>query len=74
MVRNLRWKPKQIWPVRIRLQLAEKQLDLALFNLAVDRKLIPFGKTGYVARFVRTPGDDQIVVPAIRHQRRDDYH
>src|SRR3978361_174248 len=32
-------KPKEIWSIRIRLQLANKERDLALFNLALDSKL-----------------------------------
>jgi hypothetical protein len=32
-------KLKEIWAIRIRLQLAEKIRDLALFNLAIDSKL-----------------------------------
>jgi integrase len=32
-------KPKEIWSIRIRLQLANKTRDLALFNLALDSKL-----------------------------------
>jgi hypothetical protein len=32
-------KPKEIWPLRIRLPLADKARDLALFNLAIDSKL-----------------------------------
>lgn len=32
-------KLKDIWAIRIRLQLAEKARDLALFNLAIDSKL-----------------------------------
>jgi integrase len=32
-------KPKEIWSLRIRLQLAAKARDLALFNLAIDSKL-----------------------------------
>jgi hypothetical protein len=31
-------KPKEIWSLRIRLQLAGKLRDLALFNLALDSK------------------------------------
>jgi hypothetical protein len=30
---------KEIWAIRIRLQLAKKVRDLALFNLAIDSKL-----------------------------------
>jgi integrase len=32
-------KLKEIWAIRIRLQLADKSRDLALFNLAIDSKL-----------------------------------
>ena len=32
-------KPKEVWAIRIRLQIKEKQRDLALFNLAIDSKL-----------------------------------
>lgn len=32
-------KLKEIWAIRIRLQLSEKIRDLALFNLAIDSKL-----------------------------------
>lgn len=32
-------KPKEVWAIRVRLQLEERRRDLALFNLAVDSKL-----------------------------------
>ena len=32
-------KPKEIWSIRIRLQLANRLPDLALFNLAIDSKV-----------------------------------
>ena len=32
-------KPPEVWAIRVRLQLANKRRDLALFNLAVDSKL-----------------------------------
>ncbi|MEO0697876.1 MAG: tyrosine-type recombinase/integrase [Pseudomonadota bacterium] len=32
-------KPQEVWAIRVRLQLAEKWRDLALFNLAIDSKL-----------------------------------
>ena len=32
-------KLREIWAIRIRLQLAERTRDLALFNLAIDSKL-----------------------------------
>jgi integrase len=32
-------KPKDVWTIRVRLQLKERWRDLALFNLAIDSKL-----------------------------------
>ena len=32
-------KPRHVWAIRTRLQLANKVRDLALFNLAIDSKL-----------------------------------
>jgi integrase len=32
-------KPREVWAIRIRLQLHDKPRDLALFNLAIDSKL-----------------------------------
>ncbi len=32
-------KPREVWAIRVRLQLAERKRDLALFNLALDSKL-----------------------------------
>lgn len=32
-------KPKHVWAIRVRLELAETHRDLALFNLAIDSKL-----------------------------------
>ena len=32
-------KQKEVWAIRVRLQLAERHRDLALFNLAIDSKL-----------------------------------
>jgi integrase len=32
-------KPKDVWTIRVRLQLEERKRDLALFNLAIDSKL-----------------------------------
>lgn len=31
--------PKDVWAIRVRLEIAERTRDLALFNLAIDRKL-----------------------------------
>jgi len=32
-------KPKHVWAIRVRLELAENHRDLALFNMAIDSKL-----------------------------------
>ena len=32
-------KPKEVWSIRVRLQIHEKKRDLTLFNLAIDSKL-----------------------------------
>ena len=32
-------KPKHVWAIRVRLELAENHRDLALFDLAIDSKL-----------------------------------
>lgn len=32
-------KPKHVWAIRVRLELAENTRDLALFNTAIDSKL-----------------------------------
>ena len=32
-------RPKEVWAIRIRLQMKRRQRDLAMFNLAIDSKL-----------------------------------
>ena len=32
-------KPKHVWAIRVRLELAENHRDIALFNMAIDSKL-----------------------------------
>ena len=32
-------KPKDVWTIRVRLQMEERRRDLAMFNLAIDSKL-----------------------------------
>jgi hypothetical protein len=36
-------KPKDVWAIRVRLQLEHRPRDLALFNLAIDSKLAAYG-------------------------------
>lgn len=31
--------PKHVWSIRVRLEVADNQRDLALFNMAIDSKL-----------------------------------
>lgn len=38
-------KPKEVWAIRVRLQLEQHRRDLALFNLAIDSKLRGCGST-----------------------------
>ncbi len=33
------FKPKEIWAIRVRLQMAERPRELALFNLGIDSNL-----------------------------------
>ena len=32
-------KPREVWAIRVRLQISDRVRDLALFNLAIDSKL-----------------------------------
>jgi len=32
-------RPKHVWAIRVRLELAENHRDVALFNMAIDSKL-----------------------------------
>ena len=55
-------KPKDVWAIRVRLQLEQRKRDLALFNLAIDSKLRGCDLAGYismmcalVARYVTGP-------------------
>ena len=31
-------RPKEVWAIRVRLQLEQRRRDLALFNLAIDQQ------------------------------------
>jgi len=47
-------KPQDVWPTRVRLEIAEKRRDLAHFNLAIDSKLrgcdlVPLRASSYSA-------------------------
>ncbi|NDR58664.1 integrase [Pseudoruegeria sp. M32A2M] len=33
------FRPKHVWAIRVRLEVAENHRDLALFNLAIDSKM-----------------------------------
>jgi hypothetical protein len=32
-------RPREVWAIRVRLQIEQRRRDLALFNLAIDSKL-----------------------------------
>jgi Acyl-CoA dehydrogenase, C-terminal domain len=50
-------KPKEVWAIRVRLQLEERRRDLALFNLALDSKLrdLMYTDAGGAAIYTRNP-------------------
>ena len=56
-------KPKDIWAIRIQLQNAQRDRDLAMFNLAIDSKLrgcdlvsTLYFQVGYPCRPIYRPG------------------
>ena len=61
-------KLKDIWAIRIHLQLAEQTRDLALFNLAIDSKLRGCDLVNLQVRDILH--DNQIVARAIIMQRK----
>lgn len=50
-------KPQEVWAIRVRLEIAEKRRDLALFNLAVDSKLRGCDLVSLRVADVRTGGE-----------------
>ncbi len=50
-------KPREVWAIRVRLQLADRKRDLALFNLGLDSKLRGCDLMGLRVSDVRT-GDE----------------
>ena len=50
-------KPREVWAIRVRLQLADRKRDLALFNLALDSKLRGCDLISLQVSDVRTGGD-----------------
>ena len=47
-------KPQEVWSIRVRLQMAGKMRDLALFNLAIDSKLRGCDLTKLMLRQIST--------------------
>ena len=68
-------KLKEVWAIRIRLQLAERMRDLAMFNLAVDSKLRACDLTGRPRQVEggRHPEEDR-PTRAVRDHRADPRH
>jgi hypothetical protein len=52
-------KPREVWAIRVRLQIANKKRDLALFNLSFDSKLRGCDLLSLQVSDVRTGGDIQ---------------
>jgi len=52
-------KSREIWAIRVRLQLADRTRDLALFNLAIDSKLRGCDLVSLRVRDVSTSGEVQ---------------
>ncbi|MEO0816259.1 MAG: tyrosine-type recombinase/integrase [Pseudomonadota bacterium] len=50
-------KPQEVWAIRVRLEIAEKRRDLALFNLAIDSKLRGCDLVSLRVADIRTGGD-----------------
>ncbi len=50
-------KPREVWAIRVRLQIANKKRDLALFNLSLDSKLRGYDLLSLKVSDVRTGGD-----------------
>tara|TARA_R110001606_G_scaffold59354_2_gene141165 strand:+ start:549 stop:1172 length:624 start_codon:yes stop_codon:yes gene_type:complete len=50
-------KPQEVWAIRVRLEIAEKRRDLALFNLAIDSKLRGCDLVSLRVADVRTGGE-----------------
>jgi len=57
-------KQREIWSIRVRLQLADRRLDLALFNLAIDSKLRACDPVGLRLRMWATPGASWLEPPS----------
>src|SRR3979411_237014 len=60
-------KLKDIWAIRVRLQIANRARELALFNLAIDSKL---RSCDLVKLRVRDVCHGSVVAPACRSVRR----
>ena len=50
-------KPREVWAIRVRLQIANKKRNLALFNLLLDSKLCGCDLLNLKVSDVRTGGD-----------------
>jgi hypothetical protein len=49
-------KPKDVWAIRVRLQLEHRARDLALFNLAIDSQLQPLEANFWLRHPIAKPG------------------
>jgi hypothetical protein len=50
-------KPREVWAIRVRLQITNMKRDLVLFNLSLDSKLRGWGLLNLKVSDVRSGGD-----------------
>jgi hypothetical protein len=68
-------KPKHVWAIRVRLELAENHRDLALFNLAIDSKLRGCDLVRMKVIDVMSSGQIKLDFPCpVRNKGRKDEH
>lgn len=59
-------KPKHVWAIRVRLELAKNTQDLALFNMAIDSKLRGCGPVRVKVIDVMAPGQIKERAPVLQ--------
>ena len=64
-------KPKDVWAIRVRLQLHHRARDLALFNLAMIASLGAAISSGYKSKMCAPPAGSEIALPSFRRKQAD---
>ena len=68
-----RLKPKHVWPIRVRLERAEKFRDPALFNMAIDSKLHGFDRVKMQVVEVMASGQNKERTSVLQSNPRRQY-